>query len=186
MLKGPLAAERLTLRRLEVGDAARISLLAGDWEVSRTLAAVPHPYDEAMARNWISPALRQGAAGATYHFAIERGADELVIGGIGLELANTAKAELGYWLGRPYWGQGYGAEAAGRVIEFGFDDLLLDGIVSAPLPTNAASIAILEKLGFTFQCREQQYFPARGENKEVMSFALSRADYAARNSNRNE
>ena len=179
MLKEPLVTKRLTLRRLEAGDASRISLLAGDWEVSRMMAAVPRPYDEAMVKNWIDLTLRQWEAGVTYDFTIERGEDKLVIGGIGLERTNTAKAELGYWLGRPYWRQGYGAEAAGRVIKFGFNDLGLDCIVSASLPTNTSSIGILEKLGFTFQCREQQYFPARGEKKEVASFALSRAEYSA-------
>ena len=66
------------------------------------------------------------------------------------------------------------------MVEFAFDELGLDSIVSAPLPTNTASIRILENLGFAFLGREEQSFPAHGEKKEVMRFALNRAAYAAR------
>ena len=179
MIEGPLMTERLSLRSLELSDARRTSLLVGDWEVSRMLAAVPHPYDEAMAKDWIGRARRQLEAGDAYHFAIERREDELVVGTMGLVRTTASEAELGYWLGRPYWGYGYATEAAGRVIQFAFVGLELDRIVSAPLPSNTASIGVLGKLGFTFQGTEKQEFPAHGQIKEVSCFALTRAEYSA-------
>ena len=84
---------------------------------------------------------------------------------------------LGFWLGRPYWGRGYMSVATARLVRFGFDECGIERVVSSVMPTNAASVAVLTKLGMTTEGREAIEFPAHGECREVIRFRLDRDAY---------
>ena len=174
-----LETDRLALRLLEPRDAAELQRLAGDWEVARTLARVPHPYEDGLAEQWIASTKVDYEAARGYAFAIERREDRQFLGVVGLEDREGGKLVLGYWLGRPYWGRGYMTEAAGAVVAFGFEELALDRIVVTAMAGNLGSIGVIRKLGFTYRGRERQDFPERGEWREVSVFELTHAGYEA-------
>lgn len=106
--------QRLVLRPMVLTDAPDIQHLAGDRDIASTTSHIPHPYEEGMAEEWIRSRQAVFDAGEGVAFAIARRSDTSYIGNIGLVLSQPhANAEMGYWIGKPYWNRGYGTEAAG-------------------------------------------------------------------------
>ncbi|MFP3380462.1 GNAT family N-acetyltransferase, partial [Bacillus sp. SIMBA_069] len=102
-------------------------VLAGSEEVARTTLSIPHPYPEGVAEQWIESTLRAAEKGESYTFAIVKKEDEELMGCMSLLVSKSHKrAELGYWFGHPYWGQGFATEAARRIVAFGFEELGLN------------------------------------------------------------
>ena len=175
----PLHGNRLELRRPEPDDAPHIQRLAGDWEVAQTLALMPHPYEDGMAEAWIALSNERIDQGV-YSLAVVLRSSREYIGGIRLAPDGEGRAMLGYWIGRPYWQQGFAGEAARVVATFGFDTLGLTKIVAMTMTGNIASRKLLMGLGCTCRGREMRDFPARGEMREVFMFELTRAGFVAR------
>ncbi len=175
----PLATERLTLRPYRAEDAAALHRLINDWEVCRTLAAVPFPYPRALADEWIRSAGAALAAGDAFHLAItgREGAQEVIVGGIGLRIERAARTgHLGYWVGRRFWGHGVATEAAGRLVRWALANLDLDTIAASVATDNAASVAVLRRIGLRHVGRGQEHFLARGAGQPVLRFAATRED----------
>ncbi len=105
------------MRGLVLADAASIALLAGDYDVASMTGTIPHPYSDEMAVDWIE-SLHAGEEGVA--FAIDRGT--ALIGCVGYRAADKTHAEMGYWIGKPYWGMGYATEAARALILYAFDE----------------------------------------------------------------
>jgi RimJ/RimL family protein N-acetyltransferase len=150
-----LVTDRLTLRPFELCDAPCVQTLAGHPEVYRTTTNVPHPYLDGMAEQWISghhDAFRQGIDAT---FAICRKSDGALVGAIELGgITPGHQAELGYWIGKPYWRNGYCTEASRAVFDFGFTTLGLARIHSCYLSRNPASGRVMQKLGMSHEgCR---------------------------------
>jgi hypothetical protein len=103
-----LATARLTLRPHRPADAARIASLANDFEVVKMTGGMPFPYSLADAEAFVA---RAGAAdlATDVEFAVELPGEGL-IGGLGFFTRDEVAPEVGYWLGRPYWGRGYASE----------------------------------------------------------------------------
>ena len=151
----PLQSERLTLRPLRPEDAAELHRLVNDWEVAKTLARVPFPYPRALADEWIASTRAQMEAGGAWHLAItgvehagEPEEREVLVGCIGLTRdAAKRQAELGYWIGRRFWGHGVGPEAALRLASWALAHLDLDRLVASALIENSRSQAVLRRIG---------------------------------------
>ena len=92
------------LRPFKAADAPRIRELAGDFEVARMTALIPHPYPPDAAGAWIATHERERAAGLAYVYGITRADDRLLVGAIECRAADDAGAALGYWIGHAYWG----------------------------------------------------------------------------------
>jgi 8-oxo-dGTP diphosphatase len=175
----PLATERLTLRPYRPADAAELHRLINDWEVCRTLAAVPFPYPRALADDWIASSARSLAEGSAYHLVItgKEGEREVIVGGVGLRIDRAARAgHLGYWVGRRFWGHGVAAEAAGRLARWALANLDLDTIDASVAADNAASIAVLRRIGLRQTGAGREPFLARGAEQPVLRFAATRDD----------
>lgn len=155
-----LTTERLTLRPPTRADADRIALLVGDLGVSRWLTHVPHPYHHEDALAWIDGII----ARADQALLICK--NGIVAGTIGLS------KELGYWLGRDYWGHGYAAEAARALLSRHFQTSN-DAIASGYHIGNARSAAVLCKLGFTPAHREEARVAATSEIVQVQKMRLN-------------
>ena len=114
-----LKTERLILRPFSISDAESVQALAGDRKIYETTLNVPHPYEDGMAEKWISSHLSQFYNGNGVNLAVTlRGTGDL-IGAIGLGAAKAHKrAELGYWIGAPFWNKGYCTEASKEMIEY--------------------------------------------------------------------
>ncbi|TJZ77641.1 GNAT family N-acetyltransferase [Chitiniphilus eburneus] len=142
-----LDTPRLVLRTPREADVAGIAHHANDWEVARMTRRMPYPYLPASAERWIAEQAALAAAEIEYNFVLQRRDDGMVIGAAGLMRHNATEAELGYWLGRPFWRQGLGIEAGRAVVQFGFGALQLNTVYGDCLALNTASAALLRKLG---------------------------------------
>jgi [ribosomal protein S5]-alanine N-acetyltransferase len=142
-----LETERLLLRPSIADDIPQIVPLLNNFDVSKNLARVPYPYTEDDARTFLVRGAEDRARGQAYPFALTLRSDGRVIGGCGLRLQDNGVFELGYWLGKPYWGQGYASEGARRVAAFAFKDLKAPTLKASWFHDNPASGRVLEKLG---------------------------------------
>jgi 8-oxo-dGTP diphosphatase len=175
-----LTTARLRLRRLEPADAADIARQAGEWEVARHTARIPHPYDQAEARRFIDRAARDAADGAAYVMGVERTVDGALIGCVAFA-PRDGRAELGTWIGREHWGQGYATEALRRVLRLVFQNFPAVAEARAAVhPENAASARVMEKAGMSFQGIGNLEMPARGAAIAGRVFAVAREEWAAR------
>ena len=129
---------RLRVRPYRDDDLADLVALAGNWEIARWVGTIPHPYTEADGREWIARVQENHATGRPRRFAIAFKKTDPLIGGVGLDGSTGDGSEepaLGYWLGQPYWGNGYAREAAAAVIDYGFRGRPSASKRSAPIPT---------------------------------------------------
>jgi RimJ/RimL family protein N-acetyltransferase len=162
---GTLVTERLLLRPLAVDDAPALArLLEGDWEAIKQTGRMPYPATKSALRRWIASHL----APASHSFLMLRRADGAAIGGIGFG-GSGALAELGYVLGRPFWGQGYATEgvrammAHAAAVGFG-------GLEAYSFVDNPASARVLAKAGFADLGVVGRDYPERGGLRQVRRF----------------
>ncbi len=144
-----IETRRLVLRGFEQADASEAQRLAGDRAIADTTTQIPHPYEDGMAEEWISTHAEDFSKGVALHFAVVLAATEKLIGAISLMNIEVrdARAELGYWIGRDYWGNGFGTEAARAVIQHGFDEMQLNRVFAQHFTRNPASGSVLMKAG---------------------------------------
>jgi RimJ/RimL family protein N-acetyltransferase len=157
-----IATERLRLRGLRVGDAERMAALANDPGVVRMTSSMPWPYDIAEARSFIERCAEHDSD-RTRTFAI----DHPGVGYIGtLGFSPSADgSELGYWLGREYWGQGFATEAATAALAWAKDVWKKRFIAARHYADNPRSGEVLVKAGFLYTgVVKRLYSTARGED----------------------
>lgn len=191
-----LITDRLILRHFTLADAPRVHELCDNWNVASKLARVPHPYPVRAAEDWISGHPEARAKGADYPFAISHGAK--LIGAIGIQATDNtpehylqgdgvAKSdstslghglvmEIGYWLGEPYWGNGFATEAARRMVRFAFEELGLTALQAGYLVDNPDSGRVLRKLGFRHTGEEMSWCLARRCEVESTQMELTRQE----------
>ncbi|HYD99170.1 MAG TPA: GNAT family N-acetyltransferase [Alphaproteobacteria bacterium] len=173
-----LETERLRLRPFRADDVAPLVALLGEWQVVRWLSRMPWPYTADHAADWVGTVMEEHEAGRPGHFAIAWRGDDVLVGGIGLTPQGD-DAELGYWLGRPYWGQGYGAEAARSLLAYAFDGLGLRRVHAYTAPGNERSQRLLAGLGMRRVGDTPFPTPLRGGITSGPHYELLRSDYAA-------
>jgi RimJ/RimL family protein N-acetyltransferase len=173
-----LNTSRLILRPLCRDDIPQLLPLIGAREVAATTLRIPHPYTEEDALNFLeySDAVWEKRQGA--RFGIFRGDGEQLCGGIGLDAnLNHNHAELGYWIGVPFWGCGYCTEAACEVLKFGFETLRLHRINAGHFSNNPASGRILQKLGMKYEGTHREHILKWGEFLDVAVYAMLEREY---------
>ena len=169
-----LETERLTLRRPTLADVKAIACLANDRRIAENTRRLPHPYSQEHAVEFVRA---MAADRRDIAFLIEHNFKPLGMVGINWREADTA--ELGYWLGFEYWGQGFATEAARAAIDFFFEDFDLDYLYSGARVANPASRNILEKCGFQWSGVELHRFEALGCSTPVDCFRLSRSVWSS-------
>jgi len=174
-----LRTERLVLRPFVLTDATTVQRLAGAREIADTTLTIPHPYLAGMAEAWIAThrdAWQQQERGT---FAITTENDG-VIGAIGLHFRPVhRRAELGYWIGRPFWNHGFATEAARAVIRFGFEALELNRIHASHLTRNPASGRVLLKAGMQFEGTLRQHVIRWNRSEDLAEYAILRDSFVA-------
>lgn len=176
----PLPTERLLLRPPRPADAEQLHRLVNDWAVVRMLSRLPFPYPRALMDEWIASTARQLADGTAYHLAItgDDAGREVVIGCVGLRLdLKPRTGNLGYWVGRRFWGHGAACEAAGRVARWALANLSsIDRLEAHVAVDNPASAAVLRRIGFREAGVGREKFLARGGEHPVIRFEATRED----------
>jgi [ribosomal protein S5]-alanine N-acetyltransferase len=149
---------RLVLRPFTPADANDVQRLADDRDIASTTASIPLPYDDGVAAQWIATHHRRFEQETGLELAITHDPDGTLVGALGLrfELEHD-RAELGYWIGKPYWGRGYATEAARALVQYGFDTLGLHRIYARHLTRNPASGRVLQKIGMTHEGHRRQH-----------------------------
>lgn len=155
-----LESERLVFRAPEANDLVEVAAALSDFEVSKNLALAPHPYDEKDAKDFLLRITEGRAKGEDYCFMLRRKSDGSLVGACGLHLKN-GHFELGYWIAKSFWRQGFATEAAARVLDFAFDELRASEVWAGWYHDNPFSGRVLGKLGFEADHVEKQYCRAR-------------------------
>lgn len=173
-----LETPRLLLRPFRTDDAADIVRLAGDRDIAATTRMVPHPYELPMAQAWLAsqPAAQQ--RGEQLNFAITLAATGELVGAIGLVLnAVDHHGELGYWVGKPYWDNGYATEAAKALVDHAFGVLHLHRIFAHHFSRNAASGRVMQKLGMKCEGYMREHRLKFGSYEDLVIYGMTATDY---------
>jgi RimJ/RimL family protein N-acetyltransferase len=151
-------------------DVPALAAHANDRDVWLNLRdRFPHPYGRADAEAWIACASSQEPQ-RNFAIAIKGAA----VGGIGLELqedVHRRSAEIGYWLGRAYWGQGLASVAVDAVTSYGFKAFELCRIYAMVFDHNGASCRVLEKCGYKLEGRMRKSVTKAGHTLDQFIYA---------------
>lgn len=135
-----LQSQRLILRPPRPTDIQSMTTWLNDYDVAKMTARVPYPYSEDDAEAFLAQSRSND-----YVFVIERKADQVFIGSAGLH--RSQPYELGYWLGKPFWGFGFATEATRCLMKYAFDNLSQEVVHAGWFYDNPASGRVLSKLG---------------------------------------
>jgi len=144
-----LQQDELQLRPFSLTDKSRFALLANNKNIWNNIRnRMPHPYEESDAADFIKMATNKKP---NTILAIEWKGE--LVGAIGLHPEDESDvyagtAEMGYWVGEPFWGRGIASKAVAIMIKYGFEELKLRRIFAAAYAYNIASMKVLEKNGF--------------------------------------
>jgi RimJ/RimL family protein N-acetyltransferase len=144
-LPATIKTERLTLRSPQPGDLSRLVALLNNWKVVEPTAVIPFPYSEDDGREFLDT-LGDPDKPRNYALAAE---DNSLLGVIGIKFIENKPPEIGYWVGEPYWGQGYAVEASLALLAAVRELQTITEVRARVLAHNRGSIRVLEKSGFT-------------------------------------
>ncbi|NQV42713.1 MAG: GNAT family N-acetyltransferase [Candidatus Marinimicrobia bacterium] len=140
--------DRLLLRGFQLSDAREIQNLAGDFEVAEMTLNIPHPYLEGMAETWMENHEKHFESGEGVVLAMVDLTSNELVGAVGLKVNRRFnRAELGYWVGKPFWGQGFATEASEAILAYGFEKIKLNKIHASHMMRNPASGRVMQKIG---------------------------------------
>lgn len=173
-----LFTERLILRPFNKSDADRVQVLAGHKKVAATTLNIPHPYPDGLAGEWIATHEEDFILNKSVTFAVCLKEDQTLIGAIGLSLKIVHdRAELGYWVGVPYWNQGYCTEAARAVMNFGFVHLKLNRIFAHHLQGNEASGKVMRKTGMKKESVLRSHVKHWGKYHDIVLYGILKEEF---------
>lgn len=156
-------------------DADALIEFLNDREIYDHTLRIPFPYTAADAEQWfgiVEKLTKQN--GRTVNWAIRNEAEK-VIGSIGLEgpgLDRSHRAEVGYWLAKPYWGRGIMTAAVTAVSRHAFEVLGLSKLTAHVFSFNDRSARVLEKCGFEQEGFLKQHFQKAGRFLDAKAYAL--------------
>jgi len=156
-------------------DIAGMVVWLGDFNVARNMSRVPHPYHEEDAEMFVA-GMGPQREGRQYGFSVLRKSDGMFLGGAGLQ-EQGGTLEFGYWLGTPFWGQGFATEAAYRLVSFAFEELGEETVHAGWFYDNPASGHVLAKLGARHNGSHMRECRARGMDILCHDMLLTRADF---------
>jgi [ribosomal protein S5]-alanine N-acetyltransferase len=191
-----------------MADADEVQRLGGDRAVADTTLNIPHPYEDGLAEKWISnhrdwfERREQAVFAVTIKGPCATASSEAVrpesceqtllaskqwhtsagalIGCVQLQMhAEDQRAELGYWIGRPYWNQGYATEAARAVLGFGFEQLGLNRIDAHHFVRNPASGRVMQKLGMSPEGCLRQHVKKWNAFEDLELYGILKSQWAA-------
>jgi len=157
-MRDEIRTERLVLRQLTLEDATAISKLASDKDISRMTGTFPHPFPLLAAEFRVMHMRAQNRRGLAFPYAITVDGGELMGMCDVFRSAPDAALEIGYWIGKPYWGNGYVTEAVKGLMLEAHETLGANSLIAGAFSDNPASLRVLQKLGFKLTGEEEMYF----------------------------
>jgi RimJ/RimL family protein N-acetyltransferase len=173
-----LETERLVLRAFTLDDAADVQRLAGDRDIAKMVMSIPHPYEDGVAEEWIATHQTSFERGESVLLAITVRAGGALIGSIGLDLyPDHQLGQLGYWIGKPYWNNGYCTEAARAVVHYGFESWWLHRIFATHFKRNPASGRVMQKLGMQHEGCLREHVKRWNRFEDCEYYGILRSEY---------
>ncbi|WP_299809661.1 GNAT family N-acetyltransferase [uncultured Roseibium sp.] len=172
-----IVSERLVLRPPRLEDLDRCAELLGDYEVARMLSRVPHPYDIERGRTSLQASVDSWADWKTagdLGFQIDHEGE--MIGGFAFKKLQETP-EIGYWLGRAYWGRGFMSEAVGAAVDWLFRNTDHQLVACETMIGNPASLKVAAKLGFREVAQVDCASLSRGTTVPAIRMELTRTDF---------
>ena len=178
-----LQSERLTLRPLTLDDAEQIEILAGDPDVAKTTSNIPHPYPKGAGKDFVLGTKKLIQSNKLVLFGMVQKKSQDFIGVINLNLSlEHNRAEFGYFVGKEFWGKGYGTEAAQVLFSYGFEQMQLNRIYAATFAENVGSRRIMEKIGLVYEGLFQEHMVRDGQTHDVVYYGLTKTQYEQKSS----
>ncbi|MCT8138165.1 GNAT family N-acetyltransferase [Anaerobacillus sp. CMMVII] len=170
--------DRLYLRPFELSDGQTIKSLANNQDLARTTLHIPYPYPDGYAEQWIASCSEKMKKGSSYSLAIILKETLELVGCLTLNIAlNHKRGELAYWIGKPYWDNGYATEASLKMIEFAFGKLDLNRVWACVMIRNHASIEVMKKAGLHYEGTLSQHVLKWGKYEDVSYYGLLKEQY---------
>jgi RimJ/RimL family protein N-acetyltransferase len=172
-----LHGQQVILREFTSEDLADALRIVGDDEVTSWLSFDSRSEDQ--ARTMLDGIVARAAQEprAEYYLAVALPADNAVIGFARLGLAGVRAAKLGFAIQHSDWGHGYATDAARTLITFGFGELGLHRISAAAGPDNAASVAVIKRLGMTYEGRIRDHVFTNGAWRDSLLYSLLASEW---------
>ena len=164
--------QQLHLTEIRRSDEPAFLAFLNDPDMSRFTCRLPYPYTRDAFDKWIHIVTAATAEyGEPIHWAIRHANAEL-IGGIGFDnLIKGHRAEIGYWLAKPYWGQGIMSSVVSQACQVAVSEWNLVRITALVFENNLASVRVLEKNNFQHEARLRKYFNRDGVFSDAFLFA---------------
>jgi RimJ/RimL family protein N-acetyltransferase len=172
-----IVSDQVHLSEFQASDKVVLVGHLNDRDIYERTLRIPFPYTDADADAWLALVARiTEQQGRPVHWAI-RSADDSLIGGCGFDgfqVGTSHRAEVGYWLARPFWGRGIMTVAVQRVCRHAFEEFGLVKITAHVFSHNPASARVLEKCGFREEGFLRKHFLKDGQFIDARLFALLR------------
>ena len=165
----------LCIRKWKIDDKSELAKILNNPKVLNNLRdGLPYPYTEHDAEDFIR-AMLSADEDSTFAFAITL--DDKAIGSIGVfrqDNIHCRTAEMGYYIGEPYWGNGYMTNAVKQVCKYVFENTDIIRIFAEPFANNIASCRVLEKAGFQYEGTLKSNAVKCGNIEDMKMYALIR------------
>ena len=174
-----IETDRLILRPFKINDAQRVYELLADGEIGKHIGYLPDPYNLDDAQTWLSSHEEQIKNKTGLPFAMTDKQTGDIIGSISLSSISKEHrhAELGYWLAKAYWNNGFTTEAARALLDYAFENYDLLRIHAHHIATNTASKRVLEKLGMIEEGLLRQHINHRGKQSDIIIRAILKHEW---------
>lgn len=173
-----LLSQRLVMRAPHEDDIDALAHLANNANIATMVARMPHPYTVADAADFVRRT-RAGAIGKCV-YAITKADNGAFLGCCGIEPHEDGRTvELGYWLGEPFWNQGYATEAAHTLVDMVFRTRDIEQIDARCRVMNIPSRRVIQKCGFQFQATGMVQSLAVGGMVPVEWYRLDRKTWVS-------
>ncbi|MBD3238708.1 MAG: GNAT family N-acetyltransferase [Candidatus Moranbacteria bacterium] len=175
-----LTGQRINLRKAALADAKSIYQNAKDKDICMAVP-LPMPYTLKTAQEYIKASQKKWETKKEAQFGIEYGKTGEIIGMIGLRSLNfeLKKAEVGYWLGKDYWGKGIAKEALGLILKFAFFNLKLNRVYAEVKSKNLSSSKLLERSNFKLEGRLRKDEKFKGKWDDLLIFGMLKHEFSS-------
>lgn len=176
-----IKTSRLVLRPFGPSDAPDVQRLAGDRAIADTTDGIPYPYPDGAAEEWIGNHEEQFRSGKLVSCAVTLESSGELLGAVSLMgiSRDHERAEIGYWIGKPHWNQGFCTEASAAVVAWGFERLDLHRIFGRYLSRNGASGRVLAKIGMREEGTLREHVKKWERFEDLVICGMLRAEWLA-------
>lgn len=175
-----IKTNRLNIRPYEQGDEEAIYGVINSQGIFETTLNIPYPYPREQLKIWLHFIMKNSLYKRGYEYGIFK-KDHTYIGNVGIVNIDWVNhhAEITYFIGEEYWGQGYATEAVRAMIRFAFQELGLERIQGRCMVINPASLRVMQKCGLKYEGKARHEVIKSGNYMDVWHTAILKKDFLA-------